>query len=72
MVIQSAGQLNTSFPFVSTFGAKIPVQMFAYLILKLLGTFQNVYRSLDVCDKKSASLEQKHRLDRERPIWKTF
>ena len=35
-IIQSAGQLNTCFPFVRTFAAKIPVQIFAYLISKLL------------------------------------
>ena len=54
-VIQSAGQLNTCFPFVRTFGPKIPVQMFAYLISKLLC---NIYQSLDVRSKKSASLER--------------
>ena len=39
--------------------------MFAHFTLKLLGNVQNVYQSLDVCDEKSASLELKHRLDRE-------
>ena len=52
-VIQSAGQLNTCFPLVRTFGPKIPVQMFAYLISKLLC---NINR--DVRAPKSASLER--------------
>ena len=52
------GQLNTCFPFVRTFGPKIPVQMFAYFISKLLC---NIYQSLDVRDEKRASLELKHR-----------
>ena len=55
MVIQSAGQLNTCFPFVRTFGPKIPVQMFAYFTSKLLC---NIYQSLDVHSEKSASMER--------------
>ena len=44
--MQSAVQLNTSFPFVRTFGSKIPVQMFANLISKLLcNTFTRVWIS---------------------------
>ena len=60
-VIQSAGQLNTCFPYVRTFGPKIP---------KLLGN--NIYQSMDARDEKRASLELKHHLDRHRPIWKAF
>ena len=44
------------------------MQVFACLISKLL--CNNVYQSLDVRDEKRASLELKHRLDRQRPIWK--
>ena len=36
------------FPFVRTFGPKIPVQMFAHFISKLLC---NIYQSLDVRDE---------------------
>ena len=44
--------------------------MFACLISKLLRN--NIHQSLDVRVKKRASLEPKHRLHRQRPIWKAF
>ena len=44
--------------------------MFACLISKLL--CNNIYQSLDVRDENRASLELKHRLDRQGPIWETF
>ena len=68
-VIKSAGQINTCFPFVRTFAPKIPVQIFAYLIPKLLC---NIYQTLDVHGEKSASLELPHRSDREKPFGKAF
>ena len=69
--IQSAKQLNTCFPFVRTFGPKIPVQMFAYLILIIPKLLCNIYQF--GCPRpKNASVELKHRLDRERPTWKAF
>ena len=44
--------------------------MFACLISKLL--CNNINQSLDVRDEKRASLELKHRLDRQGRIWKTY
>ena len=32
----------------------------------------NIYQILDVRDENRASLELKHRLDRQRPIWEAF
>ena len=61
-VIQSAGQLNTFFPYVRTFGPGANVCIFNF----------EIYQCLDGHDEKRVTLEKTHRLDREKPIWKAF